>query len=149
MNKQPELTDKLFVYGTLKRGFSRNSVLKDAEFLGNAKLYFNYFRMIDCGFFPALVKVDPRFSRKRYEISGELYRITPEILVETDIIEGYPSLYDRTEEIVTRVHPTDKTIDHFDMDWAWVYYWNRPDQEYETIESGVWTKGLNYASNLQ
>lgn len=83
------LTDKLFVYGTLKKNFSNHDFLKDAEYLYDAYTL-TKFQMLDLGYYPALVKDD-----NGYCIKGEIYKINKKILDDIDILEGYPHFYTR------------------------------------------------------
>ena len=72
----------LFVYGTLKRGHFRNSVLSGQTFLGDVSTM-PYYRLYDCGSYPALVEVDRGVS-----VQGELWRVEPECIRLLDDIEG-------------------------------------------------------------
>lgn len=80
----------IFVYGTLKRGFSRHSVLKDQKYLGIAKTEAKY-AMCAYGGYPALV--DDKLAEKSNLVAdkavfGELYEVDESCIVELDIIEG-------------------------------------------------------------
>ena len=76
---------KLFVYGTLKKGFSRSSVLAEAEYLGdytleNAKMYNVH------NSYPVVL---PSFSSDDV-VKGQLYEVTEDHLIVCDSIEtGY------------------------------------------------------------
>lgn len=83
------LVNKLFVYGTLKKNFPNFSYLKDAKYLYDAYTI-DKFNMIDFGHYPGLVK-----NSKGYPVKGEVYEIDKNILEEIDILEGYPSFYNR------------------------------------------------------
>ncbi|MGY8767991.1 MAG: gamma-glutamylcyclotransferase family protein [Pirellulales bacterium] len=83
-----------FVYGTLKRGESREkqwpyAPLKILPAVTTGTLY-------DLGSYPALIAVGEN------QIQGELWFIAEEHLAETqfqlDSIEGYPTLYDRIRQ---------------------------------------------------
>jgi len=81
----------LFVYGTLKRGFSRHHALEGQRYLGTAFSESKY-SMFHIAGFPALVK-DPalRFSERigtAKEIWGELYEVNDDCLSRLDEIEG-------------------------------------------------------------
>ena len=73
---------KLFVYGTLKRGYSRAEALRGEKFLGTAKTEARY-RMYNCGNYPGLVESPDGLS-----IEGELWEVSPECLKRLDEIEG-------------------------------------------------------------
>jgi gamma-glutamylcyclotransferase (GGCT)/AIG2-like uncharacterized protein YtfP len=119
---------RLFVYGTLKRGFSRNSVLKNCE--GNVDFLMFPGKMLSLGAFPALVKYDAVLSK----IWGETYEIDTQILLLVDRIEGYPDLYTREQRTTREGH------------LAWVYFFNQePPASATVIETGAWVKGISYA----
>lgn len=82
---------KVFVYGTLKKG-GRLS-LEDygeehAKLLGNAVTRPQY-TMWSLQHFPAVT-----FGGNT-KISGEVWEVSDKVFAELDIIEGYPSFYDR------------------------------------------------------
>ena len=83
----------LFVYGTLKYGFSNHNLLAGATSLGKGKLIGNYALYEDTyGNFPFIVENQEVCS----VISGELYEITSrEHLASIDEFEGVPSLFIR------------------------------------------------------
>lgn len=87
---------RVFVYGTLKRGFENHSLLEAATFVGKAHTLTAY-RMID-GEFPVLR--DEGSDRRL--IAGELYDVDASTLKALDELEGVAEgMYDRVEiEIV-------------------------------------------------
>lgn len=78
---------KMFVYGSLKKGFHNNPVLGDSEFIG-VDIVEGY-SMADLGAYPMA------YSDPDGEIIGELYYITPETLEELDRLESEGSYYVR------------------------------------------------------
>ena len=84
---------KVFVYGSLKKGFYNNVVLGDSEFV--AVDIVSGYSLISLGAFPMAIP-DP----EGYVI-GEVYYVTPETLERLDRLEGfhidtpYSSMYDR------------------------------------------------------
>ncbi len=76
------MTEYLFAYGTLKRGYCRACVLRDAEYLGEAETVPGY-RLFDCGEYPGMVR-----SPQGCGVRGELYRISAELLPTLDEVEG-------------------------------------------------------------
>lgn len=84
---------KVFVYGTLKRGYNRNGILSrsSAEYLGDATLHGAH-KLFDLGAFPGLVR-DASFPQS--EVHGEVWKITPEVLSYLDAVEGHPNFYSR------------------------------------------------------
>ena len=81
-------TNYLFVYGTLKRGFGNNYILRNSEFVGSA-ISENKFIVYDCGFPCAY----PDYNGKK--IKGEIYKLTDEDFIFTDRLESNGSLYNR------------------------------------------------------
>ncbi len=83
---------KVFVYGTLKKGFGNNSLLKDSKFLGEATTADRWL-MIGKGMgFPYLLKKD---KMKGKIIKGELYEVDKNTLNRLDQLEGVPTHYKR------------------------------------------------------
>ncbi len=79
---------RLFVYGSLKRGFRHHGVLAGALFEGSARTA--------KGFFLALQDEYPALVRGGEEsVEGEVFTVTPELLLELDRFEGCPDLYQR------------------------------------------------------
>lgn len=81
-------TYRLFVYGSLKRGFRHHGMLGGAPFERSARTA-KGFRLVCQGEYPALV------SGGTGSVQGELYSVTAALLVELDRFEGCPELYRR------------------------------------------------------
>lgn len=75
-------TTFVFLYGTLKRGFSRAHALAGQSFHAEAVTKPQY-RMFDCGSYPGLVEHDDGLP-----IEGEVWSVSPDCLRELDEIEG-------------------------------------------------------------
>lgn len=95
----------IFVYGTLKKGYGLNDVLRGCELVQPNAVLDRQLRMVDNGGFPYLVeprpdKVSPDGRVKElgddsYYPTGEVYKVTdPELMQRLDQIEG---AYDRTK----------------------------------------------------
>lgn len=69
---------KLFVYGTLKKGYRLNSILKDSRYIGKGNLYGT---LHTNGFYPILT-----FNPKK-TVYGEIYEVDKATLQLTDQIE--------------------------------------------------------------
>lgn len=83
---------RVFVYGTLKRGFRNHHFLERANFVDEAHTVAAY-RMLD-GRFPVLRDSGP----DRMTVSGEVYEIDVPTLVALDDLESVTSrMYDRVE----------------------------------------------------
>lgn len=103
---------KVFVYGTLKKGFSNSKLLSTAEYVGDYETVSKW-AMVGKGMpFPFLIQRD---LNGEY-IQGEVYNINAVQLRRLDRLEGYPSLYNRTEIMVE-----DKLDDKI-TETVWVYY---------------------------
>ena len=79
---------KIFVYGTLKKGFWNEHFLKDAQFIcqditRDAKFYMKEIRSSckDGYTYPAV------YENGSYKVSGEVYNISDKILKQLDILE--------------------------------------------------------------
>ena len=125
-----KLTDFVFVYGSLKRGFGNHRCLEGAEFIGPGIL--DNAKMLNLGAFPGLVPATTG------EIFGEIYKITPTILVRLDRLEGHPHFYCR--EIKPIFEGFEQNSPCFE---AWVYYLSKDSIAHyseicETIPSGNW-----------
>ncbi len=101
------MTNKLFVYGTLKRGFGNNVLLKNSKFIGKAVTE-DYFDVYSCGFPCAY----PNPNGKK--ISGEIYELSREDFIVIDSLESNGFLYER-EVQKFYCYKLDKTLD------AWIY----------------------------
>ena len=77
---------KVFVYGTLKRGFSANSMLQGARYLGEGVI--EGYDMYDLGSFPAIIEGEGK-------VRGEVYEVDKGTLNLLDFYEGVPNLYVR------------------------------------------------------
>ncbi|WP_437203107.1 gamma-glutamylcyclotransferase family protein [Planctomicrobium sp. SH664] len=74
---------RVFVYGTLKRGFCRHSALVGERFVGTARTQPLY-RMVNLGTYPGLFRV----SQEGLSIVGEVWDVSAECLSRLDEIEG-------------------------------------------------------------
>jgi len=82
---------KVFVYGTLKRGYSNNRLLKYATFLGKAKTLVKWTMISNsAGSFPYLLEPSPILGE---HIQGEVYAVSTLELGQLDRLEGVPHHY--------------------------------------------------------
>jgi gamma-glutamylcyclotransferase (GGCT)/AIG2-like uncharacterized protein YtfP len=79
---------RLFVYGTLKRGFPRDDLMSGSVFEGNATTQRGY-ALHDLGDYPALVVAADG------TVHGEVYWVDRKHLEKLDRYEGCPDLYRR------------------------------------------------------
>lgn len=98
-------TNKVFVYGTLKKGNSVRGLdqFDGADFVGPATTTKAWYDMVDFGPFPAVVPGGDSY------ISGEVWEVNDEVMEVLDRIEGYPDFYNRQIVETTRGP-------------AWLYY---------------------------
>lgn len=92
---------RVFVYGTLKRGFRNHRLLEGSTFIGEAHTLTPY-RMLD-GRYPVLRDAGPDCKT----ISGEVYDVDAPTLSALDELEGIElGMYDRVE-IDVALHDTE------------------------------------------
>jgi gamma-glutamylcyclotransferase (GGCT)/AIG2-like uncharacterized protein YtfP len=109
---------KVFVYGTLKRGWGNHRILEESNLLGECVTHPN-FTMVHLGGFPGVL------MGGETAISGEVYEVDELTMNRLDGLEGYPSFYNRLEI------PTDYGM-------AWMYYLSDRYSTHPVIEDGVW-----------
>jgi gamma-glutamylaminecyclotransferase len=80
----------VFVYGTLKKGFSNHRLLVGSEYLGSAQTVEKY-AMYSTGT-PIVLK-----NEAVSPIHGELYQVNEATLAALDSLEGHPDWYRREE----------------------------------------------------
>lgn len=126
LKKPISVGDKIFTYGTLRRGqynYFRLQMERRSAFLGTAIL--QGFGMYDVsGFFPGL-KIEADST-----VVGEVFEVVDQTLGRSiDTLEGYPRMYDRTE---TMASLDGKPVR------VWVYVFQFPTLEKDKIRSGDW-----------
>lgn len=92
---------RIFVYGTLKKGYGNHRTLGNSIFLGEAVTATSEFTMFDGGF-PFVSDKFPFNEDHTGRVVGQLYETDrQDILDNLDRLEGYPYLYDKREIDVT------------------------------------------------
>ena len=82
-------TTKVFVYGTLKEGYSNHSCLRNSPKITEGWLY--GFQMWE-SYIPYVRKINDPESK----VYGEVYEVTQDILINNlDVLEGHPYFYER------------------------------------------------------
>ena len=109
---------KLFVYGTLKKGYGNHYIIKKAKYLGDF-ISIDRFDMSGYGF----PEIYPNNSGKK--IKGEVYDLCDQDFVFTDALEGNGSFYKREIRDFTN---NNKTLS------AWVYIILNPGTPIESEE---------------
>lgn len=126
----PSKEIRLFVYGTLKKGYPNHGAISSAKYLGHGVL--RGFRMIHLGQYPAVFKahMDTCITH------GEVFSVTEDQLKHCDFIEGHPEYYKRSGVIV----------EGFGL--CWTYVQPKPEDNYRAIMSGQWTGPLTFAYDI-
>lgn len=78
---------KVAVYGSLKKGFRANTLMKDAKFIGKDKIKCN-FQMYAISWYPALIPTE-----SQNEIEFEFYEVDEDTMSSLKDYEGYPDLF--------------------------------------------------------
>ncbi len=112
--------EKIFVYGTLRRGGSQHFRMAGAEFVAAGTVRG---RLYGIDWYPGLVLDD-----SAEEITGEVYQVCPGLLESLDAFEG--GEYRRVRAMVALAD--EKTVS------AWVWEWLGEIDEFRRITSGDW-----------
>ncbi len=111
---------KLFVYGTLKKGFPLHHYLSHARFLGEASL--KGFQMYDLGWYPGIVPGEG-------VVYGEVYEVGPATLALLDEVEEE---YER--KLLEIVFPSGEKTE------AFVYIYQGDIKGKAFVPKGCWEK---------
>src|SRR5512134_770258 len=112
-------THRVFVYGTLMRGFANHSYLQNAAFLGTALTVDRYALYADI--IPFVIRQEP-VSR----IIGEVYEIDEFTLGELDRLERHPFWY-RRDQVMVELSGGERLQ-------SWLYFYPRPSGQ--LVETG-------------
>lgn len=86
-------TFKVFVYGTLKRGFDNHRILEKSKFISKAKTLHPYPMICKYPSFPYLIDAEG----DGFCVEGEVYEVAEQTMLRLDELEGYPEHYTRRE----------------------------------------------------
>ena len=99
MSDEPR--ERVFVYGTLKRGFCNHALLDEAEFIGEATTVerFGFYLGAD-DYAPEVEEIPylyrhPKVTDEAMSVHGEVWEISPTMLRQLDRLEGHPDWYQR------------------------------------------------------
>ena len=113
----------VFVYGTLKKGYSNHHFLLDASFIGQGRTQNKYTMYADS--IPYVCE-QPQTSY----IYGELYLVNDDILQALDQLEEHPFFYERKEISV---------LVEGKICQAWMYFCHHPSGS--LVPDGVFIEG--------
>ena len=77
------IRNNIFVYGSLKRGFSNHRLLAEQNFLAVGRTL-PRFKLYDLGDFPGMTEV----AEEGHSIEGEIWSVDPGCLARLEILEG-------------------------------------------------------------
>lgn len=120
----PSGFEYVFVYGTLRQSFRNHHLLANAACLGGARTRERYALYV--GKHPMVVR-----DRPVCPIVGEVYKVTPTMLMILDALEEHPQVYCR--EQVAAVLDDGRELE------AWLYFFPEPCGR--LIESGNFARG--------
>ena len=131
------ISDLLFVYGTLMRGFDNPTaqlLTRSADYLGPATCRGRLYRV---EYYPGLVLSDAADD----VVHGELYRLrhVEEMLREFDMYEACGEGFAEPTQYVRKMLPV--TRDDGSAAEAWTYIYNWPVTQLARIESGRFAAG--------
>lgn len=131
-------TINVFVYGTLKSGYSNNHILRQAEHVMDG--YVTGMALINTPAYPfAIEAADSSFA------IGELYRVNEQEFENMDSLEGYPHYYDRKEVTVSSLGRITQTNEEHEPVKAWIYYIkNSHDKKSQELDRLIQVVGLCY-----
>jgi gamma-glutamylcyclotransferase (GGCT)/AIG2-like uncharacterized protein YtfP len=122
-NKQCDMIDIVFVYGTLKKGQCREQSMNEIS-LGSKDENITA-KMYNIGKFPAI-------TLEKEEVLGEIHKVKKEqeSIESLDQIEGFIG-YDKSS-LYNRI------LINSSQGICWTYVWNRDIDSYPVIKSGNW-----------
>ena len=131
------ISDLLFVYGTLMRGFDNPTaqlLTRSSDYLGPATCRGRLYRV---KYYPGLVLSDAADD----VVHGELYRLrhVEEMLREFDMYEACDEGFAEPTQYVRKMLPV--TRDDGSAAEAWTYIYNWPVTQLARIESGRFAAG--------
>jgi len=123
---------KVFVYGTLLRGFGNHVLLHDATYLGEATTE-PEFKMVSLGGFPGV------YPGGETAIKGEVYEITESTESRLDGLEGVNDL--NPQRGLYRKEYID--LEGYGETLIYIYNTSPTDYPHDMVESGSWREYTN------
>lgn len=115
---------KLFVYGTLKKGFSNHYLLEDCTPIHD-KVCLGGYKMYSLGGFPCIKEAETTDV-----VEGEVYDVPSGRWPILDRLEGVPHMYHRKSENI---------MFEQDSEEVEVYVWSRDVEGLPLVQDGVWS----------
>lgn len=112
------MSELIFVYGTLKRGFGNNRIIADQKYIGHGITQIANWQMYSLGGFPGV-------TRGSKAITGELWEVDEASFARCDTLEGHPYFY-RREQVNVLVGDEEHV--------AWMYIYQRSTVGLEPVE---------------
>ncbi len=134
MTGDPFLHDRVFVYGTLRRGFINNEAT--VAFRGGATFVSDGWiagALYSVGWYPALIEGQPG------EVRGEVWELTSPGLMQ--VLDEYEGLFDEGPPEYLRLRRQVRTPAGPVKSWAYIYAY-RVDP-LQRIHSGDWADAFN------
>lgn len=126
---------KVFVYGTLKRGYWNNHLLQSSQFIGSAVVRGALYSL---GGIPGMKEHD--HDGNTYDVMGEVWIVNDATLTRLDHLEGYtPERHDEDIHTYRRQNVTDVVTG----DTYHAYFYQRGVDRNRIITNGNW-EGTNY-----
>ncbi|MGC6425639.1 MAG: gamma-glutamylcyclotransferase family protein [Akkermansiaceae bacterium] len=128
--KKP-VSERIFVYGALRRGASNHWRMEGAKFLGEATVTGT---LVKVDWYPGLVLDGVT------QVLGEVYEVSANLLAELDDFEGLTNggLFDEYDRVIARVEVGGQPLE------ASIYEWQKGVAGYEVVENGDWlTEGAS------
>lgn len=137
------MSNLVFVYGSLRKGFSNHHFLNNSEYIGDftseEQFYLITYKSLS---FPYLLE-DLEIDRPKSNIKGEIYRVNDDVLSKLDNLESNSVIYQRKKY---------KFLNEKNIFEAYVYILIKPpiidyikekiDIDYFLINSGDWAEYL-------
>lgn len=118
---------KVAVYGSLRKGLGNHRLLEHATFIGKDQI--PNFEMYSLGAFPFI-----RPSETTNLITIEVYEVDSDQFARLDMLEGYPSFYDRK-------------LVNTEYGEAWIYFIDQSPRDHDHVVEGDWVEYLKERNN--
>lgn len=112
---------KLFIYGSLKKGYSNHKVLEGAKFIKDYTTTYKY-TLLNLGHFPGL------YQNGVTPITGEIWEVDDAKLSKLDWFEGHPNHFERRKMVGELEGKED----------LWCYFYNIKNFGAPVILNGIW-----------